>query len=130
MLDIAAAKPMDYLAYKFDIVLKIPRLRRISISPWCDLEITAEALRLHRGMALERHRTSLTELARRLSFNTRNLPLPQELLDWFEERRPFPPHIAYLEKRYQTELFRLALSLLAADLADAAQMRPRAGSTE
>ncbi|MBN2503215.1 MAG: phosphoenolpyruvate carboxylase [Anaerolineales bacterium] len=85
-------------------------------------EVTAEALRLHRGMALERHRTSLTDLARRLSFNTRNLPLPQALLDWFEERRPFPPHIAYLEKRYQTELFRLALSLLAADLADAARM--------
>jgi len=32
------------LHHKFDIVLKIPRLRRISISPWCDLEITADAL--------------------------------------------------------------------------------------
>jgi len=32
------------LHHKFDIVLKIPRLRRISISPWCDMAITAEAL--------------------------------------------------------------------------------------
>ena len=29
---------------KFDVVKKVPRLRRISISPWCDRAIAAEAL--------------------------------------------------------------------------------------
>lgn len=32
------------LHHKFDIVKKIPKLRRISISPWCDRRVAAEAL--------------------------------------------------------------------------------------
>ncbi|HOX38222.1 MAG TPA: hypothetical protein PL033_09555 [Candidatus Brocadiia bacterium] len=30
---------------KFDMILKIPGLRRISISPWCDMRVAAEALK-------------------------------------------------------------------------------------
>ena len=30
---------------RFEYVLRIPRLRRVSVSPWCDREISAEALR-------------------------------------------------------------------------------------
>jgi hypothetical protein len=42
-------------------------------------------------------------------------------MDWIETRRPFPSHVAYIEKRYATEPFRLILSLLANDLAEASR---------
>lgn len=82
-------------------------------------EVTAETLRLHRGLAVESHRRTLQDLARRLSISSRRLlPLP-ELSEWIETRRPLPPHVAYIEERYATEPYRLVLSLLAADLAEA-----------
>ena len=78
--------------------------------------VTAETLRLHRGLAVERHRRSLQELARRLSVSGRRCPPPPALAAWLEARRPLPPHVAYLEQRYASEPYRLALSLVAADL--------------
>jgi phosphoenolpyruvate carboxylase len=84
-------------------------------------EVTAETLRLHRGLAVENHRRSLQELARRLSVSSRLIPPPAGLTDWIEERRPFPPHVEFIEQRYATEPYRLVLSLLAADLATASR---------
>ena len=78
--------------------------------------VTAETLRLHRGLAVERHRETLTDLARRMSFDARRVPATASLGRWIESRRPFPPHAAYLEERYGDEVYRLALSLLANDL--------------
>jgi phosphoenolpyruvate carboxylase len=78
--------------------------------------VTAETLRLHRGLAVERHRRALQDLARRLSVSGRRCPPPPGLTAWLEARRPLPPHVAYLEQRYAGEPYRLALSLLAADL--------------
>ena len=83
--------------------------------------ITAETLRLHRGLAVEKHRRSLQDLARRLSLSDDLVPPPPELLAWFDSRRPLPEHVAYLEERYAHEPYRLALSLLAADLAEASR---------
>src|SRR6267142_2170939 len=40
---------------------------------------------------------------------------------WLQSRRPLPEHVAYLEQRYASEPYRLALSLLAADLEAASQ---------
>ena len=79
-------------------------------------EVTAETLRLHRGLAVERHRRSIQDLARRLSVSGRHCPAPAALTAWLEARRPLPAHVAYLERRYAGEPYRLALSLLAADL--------------
>ncbi len=79
-------------------------------------EVTAETLRLHRGLAVERHRRSIQELARRLSVSGRHCPAPEALTAWLDARRPLPAHVAYLEQRYAGEPYRLALSLLAADL--------------
>jgi phosphoenolpyruvate carboxylase len=79
-------------------------------------EVTAETLRLHRGLAVERHRRSLQELARRLSLSDRRCPPPPSLVEWLETRRPLPAHVAFLEQRYAGEPYRLALALLAADL--------------
>ena len=42
--------------------------------------------------------------------------LPGAGLAWLDARRPLPAHVAYLEQRYAGEPYRLALSLLAADL--------------
>jgi phosphoenolpyruvate carboxylase len=79
-------------------------------------ELTAETLRLHRGLAVERHRRSVQDLARRLSVSGRRCPPPEALTAWLDARRPLPAHVAYLEQRYAGEPYRLALSLLAADL--------------
>jgi phosphoenolpyruvate carboxylase len=84
-------------------------------------EVTAETLRLHRGLAVEKHRAAFQDLARRLSLSQHLLPAPPELQAWFENRRPLPAHVAFLEKRYASEPYRLALSLLADDLAEASK---------
>jgi len=78
--------------------------------------VTAETLRLHRGLAVERHRRSLQDLARRLSASARRRPPPPALTAWLDARRPLPAHVAFLEQRYAQEPYRLALALLAADL--------------
>ena len=84
-------------------------------------EVTAETLRLHRGQAVENHRRSLQSVARHLSMSARRLPLPDELVRWLEMRHPLPAHVEYIEQRYAAEPYRLILSLLAADLAEASQ---------
>jgi phosphoenolpyruvate carboxylase len=83
--------------------------------------VTAEALRLHRGLAVEHHRRSLQDLARRLSASARRCPLPAALGTWLDARRPLPPHVAFLEQRYAGEPYRLILALLAADLEEASR---------
>ncbi|HLF25049.1 MAG TPA: phosphoenolpyruvate carboxylase [Anaerolineae bacterium] len=85
-------------------------------NPNVTVELTAETLRLHRGLAVERHRRTLHDLARRLSVSARRIPPPSGLRTWLQSRHPLPQHVAYLEKRYANEPYRLALALLAADL--------------
>ncbi|MBI4790567.1 MAG: phosphoenolpyruvate carboxylase [Chloroflexi bacterium] len=77
--------------------------------------ITAETLRLHRGLAVERHRRALHDLARRLSLDEQLAPAPRELHAWLDARRPLPQHVAFLDKRYAGEIYRLILSLFAYD---------------
>ena len=81
--------------------------------------VTAETLRLHRGLAVERHRPALQDLARRLSLDEHLVPPPRKLQDWLDSRRPLPEHVAFLEKRYAGEIYRLILSLLANDFESA-----------
>ena len=90
-------------------------------NPAVTAAVTAETLRLHRGLAVERHRRSLQDLARRLSVSGRRCPPPSSLEAWLQARRPLPAHVAYLEQRYAQEPYRLALALLAADLDVASQ---------
>ncbi|HUF91133.1 MAG TPA: phosphoenolpyruvate carboxylase, partial [Candidatus Limnocylindria bacterium] len=85
-------------------------------NPAVTAAVTAETLRLHRGLAVERHRRALQELARRLSVSDRRCPPPEALQAWLQARRPLPSHVAYLEQRYAEEPYRLALAVLAADL--------------
>jgi phosphoenolpyruvate carboxylase len=81
-------------------------------NPNVNHEITAETLRLHRGLAIERHRRSLGELGRYLSLSSRRLPPADELVIWLKNQEPFPAHAAYLAERYADEPYRLALALL------------------
>ena len=83
--------------------------------------VTAETLRLHRGLAVERHCRSFHDLARRLSLNDQRIPAPPELLTLINSRRPLPAHVEYLEKRYANEPYRLVSALLASDLESASQ---------
>jgi len=83
--------------------------------------VTAETLRLHRGLAVEKHRRSLQELSRRLSVSSRRLEPSPDLLAWIDSRRPLPEHVAFIEERYPAEPYRLVLSLLASDLAEASR---------
>jgi phosphoenolpyruvate carboxylase len=83
--------------------------------------VTAETLRLHRGLAVEKHRRTFQELSRRLSVSSRRLPPSPELLAWIDSRRPLPEHVAFIEERYPAEPYRLVLSLLAHDLAEASR---------
>ena len=85
-------------------------------NPHVTSAVTAETLRLHRGLAVERHRRSLQDLSRRLTLSASRVPQPPELAAWLARRRPLPAHVAYLETRYEMEPYRLVLSLLASDL--------------
>ena len=84
-------------------------------------EVTAETLHLHRGLAVENHRRTLQDLSRRLSLTERRVPLPDDLVAWLDQRKPFPPHAALINERYPAEPYRLIMTLLAADLAQASQ---------
>ncbi len=88
-------------------------------NPYVTAEVTAETLRLHRGLAIEHHRRSLQDVARRFSLSARRVPPPAELQAWLDRRHPLPEHVAFLEKRYADEPYRLTLSLLSADLEQA-----------
>ena len=90
-------------------------------NPNVNTEITAETLRLHRGLAVENHRRALQELSRRVSMSSRRAPPPDQMREWIESRYPLPPHAAYIEERYQNEPYRLVLALLASNLAEASQ---------
>ncbi len=84
-------------------------------------EVTAETLRLHRGLAVEHHRRALQALSRRFSLSGRRLPPPPALQAWLKRHHPLAPHVTYLESRYPDEPYRLVLAQLAADLAEASE---------
>ncbi|MGE5223170.1 MAG: phosphoenolpyruvate carboxylase, partial [Omnitrophica WOR_2 bacterium] len=48
-------------------------------NPNVTAEVTAETLRLHRGLAVEKHRANLQDLSRQLSLNSRLVPPPHSL---------------------------------------------------
>ena len=90
-------------------------------NPYVTAAVTAETLRLHRGLAIEQHRQALREVARRFSLSARRMPPPPALQAWLAAQHPLPQHVAFLETRYADEPYRLTLSLLSADLEYASQ---------
>jgi len=90
-------------------------------NPFVTSIVTAETLRLHRGLAVENHLRRLRKLARHMSISSRRIPPLAKLTHWINERRPFPSRVAFIEERYAVEPYRLVLSLLAAYLAEASR---------
>src|SRR5512138_3790527 len=113
------ALPLLYEDLEYALASYYPDVRARSASAWLRLGswvggdrdgnpnvthvVTAETLRLHRGLAVEKFRSTLQELSRRLSMSEQLLPPSPELSAWIEARRPLPEHVAYLEERYPTE---------------------------
>jgi phosphoenolpyruvate carboxylase len=80
--------------------------------------VTAETLRLHRGLAVERHRALARELSRHLSFSRRLTPVTPEVEEALQQLR-LSPHAAYLHERYPNEPYRLLAAALSEELAQA-----------
>jgi len=81
--------------------------------------ITAETLRLHRGLALERHRRAARRLDRSLSISSDLVDIDPDLLETLENAAVDSPHVAFLQERYPSEPYRLWAASLGADLAEA-----------
>ncbi|HSM57538.1 MAG TPA: phosphoenolpyruvate carboxylase [Candidatus Sulfomarinibacteraceae bacterium] len=85
-------------------------------NPNVTTEVTAETLRLHRGLAVEHHRGVAQQLARSLSISDRLAPVSEELQQSVERIEP-SSHVAYLIDRYPHEPYRLRAAMMAANLA-------------
>ncbi len=79
-------------------------------------DVTARSLALHRGAAIKKHRQNLHEVSRHLSMSARSTPPSNQLVDWLEQQRPYPPRPENVAERYPNEPYRLSLSLLASKL--------------
>lgn len=88
-------------------------------NPNVTADVTAETLRLHRGLALEKHRADARELDRSLSISERLLPTDEEIRAEIAAYDRLHPHLDYLRERYPHETYRLFAAQLGADLAEA-----------
>ena len=81
--------------------------------------VTAEALVLHRHLALEKFQEAFRELARLLSISSRIDQVSPELLALLAKEEAADPHLQALHGRYPEEPYRLLLSGLRARLLEA-----------
>jgi phosphoenolpyruvate carboxylase len=87
--------------------------------------ITAETLRLHRGLAVTHHEETARRLSRFLSLSARLFPAGASEVNGGRTGEE-TEHLAYLRRRYPREPFRLHTALLADELAEAATDRVKA----
>lgn len=90
-------------------------------NPNVTADITAETLRLHRGLAVERHRRTATILNRSLSMSEKLTRVPVEFISALDAITDRSDHVKFLASRYPYEPYRLRAAILAADLADASR---------
>jgi phosphoenolpyruvate carboxylase len=88
-------------------------------NPFVTSDVTAETLRLHRGLAVERHRAMARQLTRSLSVSSELAPISPELTQALAEVHGRSDHITFLQNRYPHEPYRLWAAALADDLAEA-----------
>jgi phosphoenolpyruvate carboxylase len=81
--------------------------------------VTAETLRLHRGLALERHRLASRALDRSLSVSSALAPLDDELQEAIDAYGELDAHLQFLRDRYPDEPYRLYAAQLSTGLAEA-----------
>ncbi len=90
-------------------------------NPNVTADVTAETLRLHRGLAVEKHRETAVQLNRSLSISDILTNIDPEFLQALAEVRLQSRHLAFLAERYPNEPYRLWLATLAEDLAAASK---------
>ena len=88
-------------------------------NPNVTTDVTIETLRLHRGLALEKHRLNTRRLDRSLSISDDLAPVSEELAAAVRAYGELNAHLAYLRDRYPSETYRLHAAQLGADLAEA-----------
>jgi len=88
-------------------------------NPNVTAEVTAETLRLHRGLAVEKHRVEVRRLDRALSVSERLVNISPDLFESLAAAETDSTHVEYLKKRYPNEPYRLRAAILSADLKDA-----------
>ena len=81
--------------------------------------VTAETLRLHRGLALERQREQARMLDRSLSMSDQFVNFDPAMLRALGAFDELSDHVAFLYDRYPHEPYRLWAAVLGADLAEA-----------
>lgn len=81
--------------------------------------VTAETLRLHRGLALEKHRAAARRLDRALSISNQLADVPEAITDAVDAYGEPEGHLAFLHDRYPHETYRHLSAQLGADLAEA-----------
>lgn len=87
-------------------------------NPNVTADVTTETLRLHRGLALEKHRAQAQQLDRSLSISEGLADVSPELLQALQAREQ-SDHVSFLKNRYPNEPYRLWAATLSADLAAA-----------
>jgi phosphoenolpyruvate carboxylase len=85
-------------------------------NPFVTAPVTAETLRLHRGLAVRLHRDRAVAVERLLSISSRLADVSPALLEAVQEGIDVNAHVAYLSEQYPQEPYRLAGAILAADL--------------
>ncbi|MDX1412626.1 MAG: phosphoenolpyruvate carboxylase [Candidatus Promineifilaceae bacterium] len=88
-------------------------------NPNVTTDVTAETLRLHRGLAVEKFRAQTKLLDRSLSISDELIHVDTELRPIFENMETKTDHIGYLRNRYPREPYRLWAAMLGAALAEA-----------
>ncbi|MBP7998747.1 MAG: phosphoenolpyruvate carboxylase [Chloroflexi bacterium] len=90
-------------------------------NPFVTAEVTAETLRLHRGLAVERHQVESRELQRSLTMGEQLTVISPELIQALETEQNASPRVALLKTRYPNEPYRLYSAMLTADLSDSSR---------
>ena len=89
-------------------------------NPNVTADVTAETLRLHRGLAVVQHRNMATRITRSLTVSDLLTPIQTEFLEALADVQDKSEHLAFLKDRYPNEPYRLWAASLAEDLAAAA----------
>ncbi|MCZ2115318.1 MAG: phosphoenolpyruvate carboxylase [Anaerolineae bacterium] len=87
-------------------------------NPNVTAEVTAETLRLHRGLALEKHRAAARVLDRSLSISDHLAEVPEAMREAAANSK-MEGHLAFLRARYPHETYRHLAAQLGVDLAEA-----------
>lgn len=87
-------------------------------NPNVTADVTAETLRLHRGLAVERHRKMADELARSLSMSEHMTQTDPALQAGLTAVHSASKRVKLLQERYPDEPYRLWLAILREDLAE------------